>query len=225
MASKAVAPVEVPEVPALVPTPATTIDAADIVIPRLYVGNQMSKAVKRKRASFGDIYIASGADDPDAQVLYEFGSSQAGVLAHVLHLRKGKSWTAGGSAPLQIWDFDDPNAHPDAWTTYTYTLFLPEVDPDMPVRMLLTKSGRGTAQRINTVLARNAAQGPYWLNAFRITSDERSKDDNEWAVFQVAQVQADPKHVTQAGELFALIAPGLEQQARRQSTPVDEPEI
>ena len=212
MSSKAVAPVEAPPVPALAPTPATTITAEDIVIPRLYVANQMSKAVKKKLASFGDIYIAQGADDPDAQVLWESGSSEPGVLIHVLHVLKRKSYTPGGSAPLQMWDFEDPTAHPDAWTTYNYTLFLPEVDPDMPVKLLLTKSGRSTAQRINTVLARNAPN-PLHASAFRLTSAERTKDDNEWAVFQASSVTPDPKHVAQAGELVALIAPTLQRQA------------
>lgn len=224
--STEVAEREAPAVPALAPTPATTLTAEDIVVPRLYVGNQMSKAVKRKLASFGDIYIAQGADDPDAQVLWEFGSSQPGVLIHVLGVLKRKSYTPGGSAPLQMWDFEDPTAHPDAWTTYNYTLFLPEVDPDMPAKLLLTKSGRGTAQRINTVLARNNPQ-PLYASAFRLTSAERTKDDNEWTIFQASQVTADAKHVSQAAELYELVAPGLAREAssRPAASNPDEPNI
>jgi hypothetical protein len=217
---------EAPPVPALAPTPATTITAEDIVVPRLYVGNYMSDAVKHQLVRFGDVYLADSADDSEPRVLWSLGSSEPGVLAHVLHLRKGKSFSEQGSgSQLQVWDFDDPTADSRAWTTYQYTLILPEVDPDMPAKLLLTKSGKPTAQKINTVLGRSAAQGPSWINAFRLTSAKRQKDQNEWSVFQAATAQANPEHVRQAGELFALLAPGFEQQNRSSTSLVDEPGI
>lgn len=223
--SKAVAR-QAPAVPDLAPTPATSITAEDIAVPRLYVANYMSEAFKRKRVDFGDVFLAAGPDDTDPQVLWSLDSKDPGVLAHVLHLRKGKSYSPAPGAPLDTWDFDDPNAHQDAWTTYTYTLILPEVDREMPAKMLLTKSGKPVAQKINTVLARNSAQGPMWLNAFRITSARRQKDQNEWAIFQASLVQADPDNVLAAGDLFSILAPGFAQQGSRSSTTTgDEPEI
>ncbi|MGZ6570497.1 MAG: hypothetical protein ACXVHB_05790 [Solirubrobacteraceae bacterium] len=227
MAGKAVAERVAPAVPALAPTPATTITAEDIAVPRLYVANYMSEAFKRKRVDFGDVYLAQGADDTDPQVLWSLDSNEPGVLVHVLHLRKARSWDGGvKGGPLDTWSFEDPAAPQEAWTTYTYTLCLPEVDAEMPARMLLTKSGKPVAQKINTVLARNAAQGPSFINAFRLTSAKRQKDQNEWAIFQAQSTQADPDHVRQAGELFTLLAPGFEQQGSRQSTTTgDEPEI
>lgn len=215
MPSKEVAAREAPSVPALAPTPATTIDAGDIAIPRLYVANYMSEAFKHKLVEFGDVFKALGPDDTEPETLWSLGSDDPGVLIHVLHLRKAKSWSESNGAPLQLYDFDDPSAPADAWTTYTYTLFLPEVDPDMPARMLLTKSGKPTAQKINTVLMRNAAAGPSWATAFRLTSVKRQNQKGEFAIAQVALAQADPKHVQQASELHELIAPGLE---RPQST-------
>lgn len=224
--STAVAEREAPAVPALAPTPATTITAEDIAIPRLYVANYMSEAFKRGRAKFGDVFLGAGADDTDPQVLWSLGSSDPGVLAHVLHLRKARSWDMGvKGGPLTTWDFEDPTAPEEAWTTYTYTVILPEVDVDMPARMLLTKSGKPVAQKINTVLARNAAQGPSWINAFRITSAQRQKDQNEWAIFQAALTQADPDHVLAAGDLFSMIAPGLDRQDSRPSTTGETPDI
>lgn len=210
MSSTAVSRREASAVPALAPTPATTITAEDIAIPRLYIGNLTSGAVREQLAKFGDVYLALGADDTEPQVLWSLNSSDAGVLFHVLHLRKGKSWSPDGGR-LELYDFDDPSAPAEAWTTYNYTLFLPEVDEDMPARLLLTKTGRATAQKINTVIARNAGAGPSWQNAFRLTSAKRKNDKGEFAVAQVALAEADPKHVQRAGELFSQIAPGLEQ--------------
>lgn len=224
MASRSVAPVEVPEVPALVPTPATLITAEDIAIPRLYVGNFLSQAVRSQAVKFGDVYLAAGADDEDPQLLWSLGSDDPGVLMHVLHLRKGKSWQRDRGAPLEVFDYGDPAVPDGAWTTYSYTVLLPEIDQELPARMLLTKSGTPVARKINTVLARNAPQGPMYNNAFRVTSAKRQKDTNEWAIFQVATTTAQAEHVAAAAEMFAQIAPGLEQ-ATRVRTTADEPEI
>lgn len=221
--STSVARREAPAVPALAPTPATTISAEDIAVPRIYIGNYMSEAVKHQLVKFGDVFLALGSDDPEPQTLWSLDSKEPGVLFHVLHLRKAKSWSASPGAPLELYDFDDPSAPADAWVTYNYTLFLPEVDPDMPARLLLTKSGKTTAQKINTVLMRQAASGPSYGTAFRLTSVKRKNDKGEFAVAQVAVAQADPKHVQQAGELFALISAGLDQ--RGSTTTGEEPEI
>lgn len=226
MAGSSVARREAPSVPALAPTPATTIGAEDVAIPRLYIGNFMSEAVKAQLVKFGDVFLALGPDDTDPQVLWSLDQkADAGVLFHVLHLRKAKSWSPSPGAPLQLYDFDDPQAPEDAWTTYNYVLFLPEVDPDMPARLLLTKSGKTTAQKINTVLLRNASSGPDWLNAFRLTSLKRRNDKGEFAVAQVAIAEANPKHQQRAGELFTQIRRGLEQRSTTTSGPVDEPGI
>jgi len=225
--SNAVATREAPEVPALAPTPATTITAADIVVPRLYVGNALSAAVKQSKltgVSYGDVYLAENADDPDPQVLWSLGSDEPGVLFHVLALRKGLSYSAGGDDDLQTWEFGSPDAHPDAWTTYQYHVILPEIDVDMPAKLLLTKSGKPTAQKINTVLARQSGVAPMYSCAFRLTSAERKKGRNEWAIFQASSVTADKKHVAAAEALYNQIAPGLAQ-AGRTSTGSDEPSI
>lgn len=224
--SNAVAPYEAPPVPALAATPATTLTAADIVVPRLYVGNALSAAVKSKGTdvNYGDIYLAENADDPDPQVLWSLGSSAKGVLFHVLHLRKGLSFSAGGDDDLQTWEFGDPNAHPEAWTTYQYHVCLPEVDPDMPAKLLLTKSGKPTAQKINTVLGRRGGPETYPLSAFRLTSAERSKGRNEWCIFQAASEDATKKNTEAAVALYHQIAPGLAQSGRS-SHGSDEPQI
>lgn len=213
MAGRSVAPIEASSVPALAPTPATTISAEDIAVPRLYIGNYMSEAVKTQLVKFGDVFLALGSDDTEPNVLWSLDSKEPGVLFHVLHLRKAKSWSASPGAPLDLYDFDDPNAPAEAWTTYNYTLLLPEVDPDMPARLLLTKSGKSTAQKINTVLMRSSAAGPAWSTAFRLSSQKRRNEKGEYAIAQVVVAQADPAHVKRAGELFEQIAPGLDQRS------------
>lgn len=212
-----------PSVPELAPTPATTLTAEDIKPSRIYVANYMSEAFKRHRVEYGDLFLATGADDPEPQVLWHAGSDEPGALVHVLHLRKAKSWDHGvKGGPLTQYRYEDPAAPDQAWVTWNYTLYLPEVDQDLPARMLLARSGRGTAQRINTVLMRNAAVGPMWSSAFRLTTSERKDGSNEWAVIDVRTTPAEAAHVQRASELFELIRPGLAAMESRQTTPTGE---
>ena len=210
-------------VPDLAPTPATQITADDIAIPRLYVGNQMSTAVADGNVKFGDLFLATDSEDPEPQVLWSLGSDDPGVLAYVLHLWKGKSWQASPGAPIERFEFDDPRAPEDAYTTYNYTLFLPEVDEELPAKMLLKKGSKGTATRINTLLVRNAGVGPAWATAWRITTAKRQRDNNTWAIHVATPAEAQREHVQAAGLLFEQIAPTLRRGLS--TTQGDEPAI
>jgi hypothetical protein len=194
-----------PQVPALIRTPALTITAEDVALPRLYIGQFMSKAVQEQLVKMGDVYSATGADDPDPQILWKLGDKKApGVLFHVLGLRKGKSISDGGE--LQLFDYDDPNAPADAWVTYNYTIACPEQDTDVPYKLLLTKTGRPAALQINTVFARNAVAGPAWINAFRLTTAERENAKGKFAVPRVHSVEATKDHIKVAEGLAVMMS-------------------
>lgn len=192
-------------VPDLVATPAVSrasqITAADLAVPRLYVANSLSQARQSGLVNEGDIYLALSADDDEPEILYEAGSDASGVLVHVLDMFKGLSVRADGE--VTSYAFDDPNAPADADTTYNYTVFLPEVDNELPAKMLLSRSGSGTARKINTVLLRSARDLPE--TAFRLTSTKRQKDRHTWHVISAATVDADEKHVARARELAAAL--------------------
>lgn len=188
-------------VPDLVRTPALTITADDVALPRIYIGQFMSKAVQNQDVKAGQIFSASGQDDPDPQVLWSPGDD-AGVLFHVVGMRKGKSISDGGE--LQLFDFDDPNAPPDAWVTYNYTLVLPEHETDVPYKFLLTRTGRPAALQINTVLKKNSISGPAWATAFRLTAAERENAKGKFYVARAAAVEAEDANVKLAEGLALM---------------------
>lgn len=197
--------VEKSALPSLINTPAMQITAEDVALPRLYVGQFMSKAVQDDLVKMGDIYSSTGADDPDPVVLWSLKEKDTpGILFHVTGLRKGKSYSDGGE--LSLWDYDDPSAPAEAWVTYNYTLVLPEIDEQVPFKLLLTKTGRPTALQINTVLARRATAGPSWTNAFRLTSAERSNAKGKYAVARVQSVEAEKKNVEIAEKLAVVMS-------------------
>lgn len=193
------------QVPDLVRTPALTITHEDVAAPRIYIGQFMSAAVQQQLVKAGSIFAALAGDDPDPNILYVHGDKKnPGVLFYVLGLRKGKSISADGE--LKLWDFDDPNAPAEAWVTYNYTVFAPDVDTDIPCKLLLTRTGRQTALKINTVLARNVVAGPAWVNAFRLTTAERENSKGKFYVAQVKQVEADAGDVKVAEGLALSVA-------------------
>lgn len=189
-------------VPDLVRTPALEITAEDVALPRLYIGQFMSNHVQEKAVSEGDIYVANGADDPDPKVLYDGAGD--GALVHVLSLRKRKSASVDGE--LELFDFDDPNAPEDAWVTYNYVIALPEYDTEVPAKWLLTRTGRPTAQRINTVLKKNEGRLPSYANAFRVTTAERKNEKGKFFVPQLRAVEANEEHVKVAESLAIMVS-------------------
>lgn len=200
------------QVPALVPTPAETIGAEDVALPRLYLGQFMSEHVQEKRVEAGSIFTALGKDDPDPEVLWTPGDDD-GVKFHVLGLRKGKSISEGGE--LVLFDYNDPDAPPDAWVTYNYTIVLPDHDKEMPYKWLLTRTGKPSAQRINMVIVKNEAKGPAHELAFEVKTTPRENDKGKYFVPSIHHVEADADDVKVAEELLKLIStdPATEQQS------------
>lgn len=194
------------QVPDLVRTPALEITAEDVALPRIYLGQYMTEAVKHKLVDFGDVFTASGPDDPDPQVLWKLNSKDEGVLFHVLALKKGKSFSDGGE--LQLYDYDDPSAPAEAWITYNYTVALPEVDEEVPYKLLLTRTGRNTAKQINTVLKKNEGRGPAWATGFRLTAVQRENAKGEFVVPRIAVVNEPPIEAVKSAETLALMIAG-----------------
>lgn len=195
------------QVPDLVRTPALDIGVGDIALPKIRVAQFMSKAMINEvdGVKLGQLIASSDPEDPNPDILYDPRTSTQGLLIHVIGLEKGKSLqTADGK--FEVFAYNDPDAPPAAWRTYTYTVAVPEADPDVPHKILMTKSAMGTALKINTVLSKTAAKGPPWNNAFRLTTAERSNDNGKWAVVQASLVDADPANVAIAESLAVMLS-------------------
>lgn len=206
-------------VPALAHTPASEITADDVALPRLYIGQYMSEHVQEGRVEAGCLFTALGQDDADPQTVWSEGDD--GLVVHLLDLRKGKSISEGGE--LVLFDYNDPDAPPDAWVTYNYAIALPEVDDQFPFKWLLTRTAKPAAQQMNTVLTKNAAKGPAYELAFEVTTVKRENDKGKYFVPRVRHVDAKEENVAIAAKQARLVAGGdAEAQADR---PADEPAI
>lgn len=195
-------------VPALVTTPALEIDGGDIALPKLYLGQALSEAVTAELVKQGQLYVATGPDDLEPTVVYDNKNAKdEGVLVHILGMTKAKSVQRDGE--LIRYDFNDPDAPSDAWVVYNYVVVLPEIEPDVPVRWTLTRSGAPVAKQINLLLGKHAAKGPAWDLAFRVTSKEATSKAQGKKYFKpVAKlVEATPENVELATKLAALVGP------------------
>lgn len=198
MASKAVAVSPKQEIAPLYDRNTFDIDAGDIALPKVYICQPLTKAVQDEIAKSGNVIVAAGPDDPDAEVIYaEPDKNGKGAVAHpegvlfrVLRLDRSKSYSEPGG-PLQTWAYDDESAHPDAWTVYTYTVILPEIDPDMPHKFLLTRSNRGTAKRMNLLLAKALQKGNLYDVAFRLSTEPKTNDKGKWHIAVVRTTTSD----------------------------------
>lgn len=191
-------------VPDMVRTPALTITAEDIALPRIYLGQFMSQAVQEGLVKAGQIFSATGADDPNPTILWSSdgkGVFKDGVPFYVLTIKKGKSWTAGPGEELQLFDYDDPAAPADAWVTYGYVVSIPDVDDQVPFKLLLTRTGKPAALQINTVLLKNAVSGPSWNTEFILTTAPRENNKGKFFVPRVAVGNATPTAVATAEKI------------------------
>ncbi len=213
-------------VPDLAPTPATEVTFEDIAPPTLYIAQRGGSAVDAGLAKFGDLFIAQGADDVEAQVVYEHESPNAGVLFYPLHMYK--TWTFSDGENLTSWPFGDGTPPADApegvWRTYNFIIFVPDFDDEMPVNFRLnSKSQRPAANKINFVVSR---AGDDWHNhAFRVTTKRASSGANKWTVPVVVEAPANPDQVEKAAALKRLILPGLNARAAKAAQAANQPQI
>lgn len=216
--------------PELASTPAAlgNIDGSDVSLPRLYRGEYQSGAVQDGLAKAGCIFVAAGKDDPSPVTIVEDGTKDKGVLVHVLSVFKNLSMQDENDE-LQRWDFGDPSAPAEAKIGYNFVVALPEVDEDVPAKLLLNKTSTGTANRINFHLLKHAAAGgqPHEL-AFRLTLKKRESEKGgqkfRWFVWVEELVETpDPEHVKTASRLVALAQAATQQDSKPPAaTVVDE---
>jgi hypothetical protein len=196
---------------------ANRLSLEDITLPRLYRGESQANAVKLGDAPLGCIYVAQGADDPNPIVVADPAKKGEPVgppiRAHFLGVKKGLSLRENNE--LRTWQFGDPSAPADARITYDFTLALPEVDPDVPVKVLMASTSTGTARRINFDLLKLDDPSRWPELAFDLALKRREKTEGGstqvWYAWIATHVEADPKHVEVARKLAELIGGGGDQ--------------
>lgn len=196
-------------VPDLVRTPALEIDAEDVALPKLKLGQYGADAVKGQLVKAGSLFTQNSNDDPDPVVLLapegKAKDTQGldGVVFHVLGVRKGKSYSEPGG-DLETYAFNDPNAPEEAWTTFTYSIAIPSENTEVPYTFFLTKTGKPAAKAMNTQLVTSGK--PPWHTAFAVTTKFRENPKGQWFVPVITTVEATDENIAISERLAVMIA-------------------
>lgn len=189
---------------------ANTLDANDVTLPRLYRGESQSNAFKDGNVELGSIYIAQGSEDPEpitVATTKKGEESSSTIRAHFLAVKKGLSVRENNE--LRTWQWGDPSAPAEARTTYDFTLVLPEIDEDIPVKVLMSSTSTQTAKRINFLLLKLDDPTRWPELAFELSIKRREKTDGGskqvWYVWQAKTVEADENHVAIARKVADMM--------------------
>lgn len=235
--SKAVEPVEAPQLPALRPTASSDfdVDSSDIQLPRIKGASPTSGAVADLGLPLYCIFSQHGRDDDEPTQLVDPPTAKNekddnyGLKVYVLRMYKNLAanvdpydWQRplpqdeGGE--LRTWAFGDTSAPQFAKTQYNYVLYVPESpESDMPHNLLLAKSGTPTARLINTYLIRKLQEGvPIHATAWRLTPFHASRttesgQKQNWCVIKARVVEADATEVAAAQALVEMMPEQREQ--------------
>lgn len=212
--------------PALANTPALDLDSTSVQLPRVKIAHTSSVAFQEGNVAFGDLYSACGKEDPDPVILRHSKSAagEDGLLFHVISVKRG--WSGkDADGKFDTWKHNDPARPENATETFDYTICLPEVDPDLPYKFLMSSSASGpAAKQINMLLLKNQERGPAYILAFRCTTKPRENPKGKFYSLIVRQEDATAENIA-ATEALAILVASAPQSVERESTPSTQPAI
>jgi hypothetical protein len=173
------------------------------MIPSVYLMQGLSTMVQDGIAKPGDAVLALGTSDAAPIFLVGTdpltGEKRDSFTAYIIGRRLSYARYMGGEMEwLTKAEFDAARAigDRDAWTNFHYVIAIPDVDPVMPGRLLLTKTG-GTrvAHQINTLIDRATRAGSIDPIAvkFTVKEDVGPKSGKKFHAFQIALVSGTPE--------------------------------
>lgn len=207
------------------PQASADLDASDIQLPKLKIGQSMTPQVQEGLVHLGDLFTHTTADDADVVRVAPDKDGvplSDGLEFYVLGVRKG--WSLQADGELTTWAFDDPSRPEKAYKTYTYTVAIPEVDEQLPFNLLLTKTSAPAAKQINLLLKRYATDGDDSQLALVLGSKKKvdSAKGYSWFVAQVTTApeptDAKGRKAREAAQATAKALAGLVQSAPAAST-------
>lgn len=134
--------VSTPALPALY----DRVDVSEIQLPNMYLAQGLTKAVENGLAKPGDAFIGLGASDADPVFLiggtgkkqreYVTGYILRRTVSQARDLPSGMEWMTADE-----YDAAQAAREADVWKVYTYLVAIPEVDPIIPAKLMLWKTG------------------------------------------------------------------------------------
>jgi len=206
-----------PSLPAPVYSPEDTT-AEDISLPRIKVGEHNNDRVKSKSSDieYGDIFTETSNDDSEPNVLARGGQgvgdvTDPPVLFFVLApVRISYSWNEQGTDEFVVAGPNDPRTiaqieafgskGKDKWIPrkgYNYLVCLPDVETQVPFKLLLKGMSSQAARHLETELRKAGQGGPFWEVPFYLTAKQAKKGTYDFNVWQVARADITDKQLSE----------------------------
>lgn len=138
----------------------SSVDYGDLVVPKVYLMQPLSKMVESGVAKSGDAVMALDADDSSPEFLIGGPDNRESVTAIVLDRHRKVVNTADNGWEYLPDDYVRGADERDVWVGYNFLVLFPDVDPDVPAKWLLIKTaGAPVFKKINTLLSIKQARG------------------------------------------------------------------
>lgn len=193
----------VPEMPAL-PALYDDVSVSDIQLPNIYLQTGQSQGVQNGVTKPGDVILGLGAGDEDP--IFLITADKPSFEAYVIARKRFAATTADNRIVFHKDNKKDPD-DPNSWEGFFYLLAMPDVDPDIPARIMLWKmAGRRAAQKINNFIERAKMQSsedvPFTPPRVRFSlQNASSKTGIAYKQWAATLVQAD-EYLPQALEMM-----------------------
>ena len=180
------------------------VDSSMVTLPGLYMAQYQSKAFKSRKVSYGDIFVAVGAEDARPVVLGKGGEPLSEPVRFYVHrietgfdvaldpedLSRKTLGRLGGSYAEALAQVDgDPRR---VWQKFGYRVTVPGY-PTLPVRLFLSGKSAPAGRWLNTQITVLRQEGKNPLEqAFQLQSKPSTNKSGDFvvAVLDLADVKA-----------------------------------
>lgn len=206
MAGRKAAPEDVVDVEEVVDAGSsfTGLDSRDVTPSRIRViGKQADILEIIDTARPGMLMIGEDSTDEDAEIIPAL-DGKGGIRFYVLGVHA--NYACGFNGPKGQWEEGDPSMPPDAKRQYTYTVYAPDHDTDMPLVYTAGGTAAKEARKVNKKLGRHELQGGDGIElCFEISTTIRTGGTNSWPGPVFKLVESTPDEVAAAKAMRAAV--------------------
>lgn len=177
----------------------------DIVLPKIYLQQQLSEFVKSGDAKSGDVVYAGGVDGyPTHLIGGDSGATE--FTAYVINREKFAATTAGGGITFHPDKQRDPDDD-ESWEGWFFDLAIPSHEQTLPIRWMLWKTaGAPAAKAINTMIQKRLGEGDTDPLAIRVrVKTKTNRKGQEYFVPTIAPAQPDDEGLEVAKRVRDLV--------------------
>lgn len=172
-----------------------SVESSDRQLPSIYLLQGLSQAVQNEIGKPGQVIVGLGADDPSPEFLIEDPKSDS-FTAYILDRRRSYSrYQQGGQMEwLTKEEYDEARRAQDreVWVNWHYTVSIPEVDPNVPMRLMLSKTaGLKASKNLNFIVDKALAMGHMPVAKFSVTEATSRNTGAKYHMLMVTATDAD----------------------------------